>query len=135
MCAYHRISMLFPAVLSIKKYTQNLLIVMSTQAEVCRLFSITQKAGLDGARWIQMTRERCSKATDSLGWNWSESGNEPTYLVNLPKTVNCSYIESIDDSNKVDYSKVLVLHLTLSTYTQEHPDFDPFILTTDDEFF
>ena len=44
-----RIGMPFPAVLSIEKYTQNLLIVMSTRAEVCRLFSIAQRAGLDGA--------------------------------------------------------------------------------------
>jgi hypothetical protein len=131
----NRISMPFPTVLSIEKYTQNLLIVMSARVEVCRLFGIAQKAGLDGARWIQTARERCSEATDSLGWDWSESGNEPTYLVNLPKTVNCGYIESIDDSNEVDNSKVIVLHPTLYTYAQEHPDFDPFILPTDDEFF
>jgi hypothetical protein len=125
----------FPTVLSIEKYTQNLLIVMSTRVEVCRLFGIAQKAGLDGAQWIQMARERCSEAKDSLGWDWSESGNEPTYSVNLPKMVNCGYIESIDDSDEVDNSKVIVLHPTLSTYAQEHPDFDPFILPTDDEFF
>jgi len=80
-----RIGMPFPAVLSIEKYTQNLLIVMSTRAEVCRLFGIAQKAGLDGARWIQMARERCNETKDNLGWDWSESGNEPTYSVNSPK--------------------------------------------------
>jgi hypothetical protein len=130
-----RIGMPFPAVLSIEKYTQNLLIVMSTRAEVCRLFGIAQKAGLDGARWIQMARERCNETKDNLGWDWSESGNEPTYSVNSPKTVNCGYIESIDDSDEVDNSKALVLHPTLSTYAQEHSDFDPFILPANDEFF
>ena len=125
----------FPAILSIEKYTQNLLIVMSTWAEVCRLFRIAQKAGLDGARWIKMARERCSEAIDWLGWDWSKSGNSPTYLVNLPKMVNCGYIESVTDSYELDNSKALVLHLTLSTYAQEHPDFDPFILPSDNEFF
>jgi len=42
---------LSPAVLSIEKYTQNLLIVMSTRAEVCRLFGIAQKSG---SRWCSM---------------------------------------------------------------------------------
>ena len=59
----------------------------------------------------------------------------PTYSANLSKTVNCGYIESIDDSDEVDNSKALVLHLTLSTYTQEHPDFNPFVLPSDDEYF
>jgi len=51
---------------------------MSTWAEVCRLFSIAQKVGLDGARWIQMARERCSEVKDNLGWDWSEA------VMNLP---------------------------------------------------
>jgi len=82
-----------------------------------------------------MARERCSEAKDSLGWDWSESGNGPTYSVNLPKMVNCSYIESIADSDKLDNYKALVLHPTLSTYAQEHPNFNPFILPSNDEFF
>ena len=82
-----------------------------------------------------MARERCNETKDNLGWDWSESGNEPTYSVNSPKTVNCGYIESIDDSDEVDNSQALVLHLTFSTYAQEHPDFDPFILPTNNEFF
>ena len=130
-----RIGMPFPTVLSIEKYTQNLLIIMSIQAEVCHLFRIAQEVSLDGAQWIQMAKERCSEAKDSLGWDWSESSNGPTYSVNLPKTVNCSYIESVADSDELDNSKALVLHLSLSTYTQEHPDFDPFILPSDNEFF
>ena len=130
-----RIGMPFPTILSIKKYTQNLLIIMSTQVKVCHLFGIAQKVGLDGAQWIQMARERCSEAQDSLGWDWSESGNGPTDSVNLPKMVNRGYIESVTDSGKLDNSKVLVLHLTLSTYAQEHPNFDPFILPSDNEFF
>ena len=131
----NRIGMPFPAVLSIEKYTQNLLIIMSTQAEVCCLFGIAQKAGLDGARWIQMARERCSGVKDSLGWDWSESSNGSTYSVNLPKSVNWGYIESVADSDELDNSKALVLHPTLSTYAQEHPDFNPFILPSDNEFF
>jgi hypothetical protein len=123
----------FPAVLSIKKYTQNLLIIISTRADLYHLFRIAQKAGLDGAQWIWMARERCIEVKDNFGWNWSKSGNSPTYSVNLPKLVNCGYIESIIDSDIPDYSKALVLHLTLSTYAQEHPDFDPFILPSNDE--
>jgi hypothetical protein len=119
-----RICMPFPAVLSIKKYTQNLLIVMSTWVEVCCLFGIAQKASLDGAQWIQMARERCSGAKDNLGWDWSKSGNGPTYSVNFPKSVNCGYIESIADSDEPNNSKALILHLTLSTYAQEHPNFN-----------
>ena len=74
---------------------------MSTQAEVCHLFSIAQKAGLDGAQWIQMARGRCSEVKDSLGWDWSKSSNGPTYSENLPKLVNCGYIESVADSEKI----------------------------------
>jgi hypothetical protein len=33
-----------------------------------------------------------------------------------------------------NHSKALVLHPMLSTYAQEHPDFDPFILPSDNEF-
>jgi hypothetical protein len=82
-----------------------------------------------------MARERCVEAEDNLGWDWSESGNSLTYLVNLPKMVNCSYIENVVDSKVPDYSKALVLHPTLSTYAQEDPDFDPFILPSSDESF
>ena len=87
---------------------------------------------MDGARWIQTARERCTEAKEVFGWNWSKSGNDLTYSVNLPKMVNCSYIESIEVP---DYSKALVLHPTLSTYAQEDPDFDPFILPSSDESF
>jgi len=130
-----RIGMPFPAVLSIEKYTQNLLIVMSNREELHRLFEIAQKVGLDGARWIQTARERCAEAEGDSGWDWSESGNDLTYSVKSPKTVHCGYIESIVDSDTPDLSKAVVLHPTLSTYAQEHPDFDPFILPSDDEFF
>ena len=85
------------AVLSIEKYTQNLLIIMSTWVEVCCLFGIAEKVGLDGAWWIQMARERCSEVKDSLGWDWSESSNGSTYSMNLPKSVNWGYIESVAD--------------------------------------
>jgi hypothetical protein len=108
---------------------------MSTQAELHRLFEITRKVGLDGARWIQMARERCAEAEEDLGWDWFESGNDLTYSVNLPKMVNCSYIESIIDSEVPDHSKALVFHPTLSTYVQEHPNFDPFILPSDNDSF
>jgi hypothetical protein len=64
----------------------HLLVVMSTRAELHRLFGITQRVGLDGAQWIQTARERCVATEDDLGWNWSESGNGLTYSVNLPKT-------------------------------------------------
>jgi len=80
------------------------------------------QVGLDGARWIQIAREKCAQAEEDLGWDWSKSGNDLTYLVNLPKTVNCSYIESVIDSKVPDYSKALVLHPTLSTCPQEHTD-------------
>ena len=123
----------FPAVLSIEKYTQNLLIVMSTREELHCLFEIGQKVGLDGARWIQMARERCTEAGEDFGWDWSESGNNLTFSVSTPKTVNCSYIESVVDSEASDLSKAMVLHPTLSTYAQEHPDFDAFILPSDDD--
>jgi len=126
-----QISMPFPAILSIEKHTQN----MSTWAEVCCLFGIAQKAGLDGAQWIQMARERCSGAKDSSGWDWSKSSNGSTYLVNLPKSVNCSYVESVTDSNKLDNSNTLILHPTLSTYAQELPNFNPFIFPSDFEVF
>jgi hypothetical protein len=50
----------------------------------------------------------------------------------MPKTVCCGYIESTIDDDEPDYSKALVLHPTLSTYAQEHPDFDPISLPDDD---
>jgi hypothetical protein len=131
----NQIGMPFPAILSIENYTQNLLIVMSTWAKLYCLFGIAQKARLDGAQWIQTAKERWIEAEDSLNWDWSESGNGPAYSGNFPKPVNCSYTESGDDSDESDYSKALVFHLTLSTYIQEHPNFDPFILSSDDESF
>ena len=72
------------------------------------------------------------EAEDNLGWDWSKSSNSLTYSGNFHKLVNCSYIKSIDDSNTSDYSKA-VLDPTLSTYAQEHPDFDPFILLNDNK--
>lgn len=130
-----RIGMPFPAVLSIEKYTQNLLIVMSNREELHRLFAIAQKVGLDGARWIQTAKERCAEIEGDSGWDWSENGNDVAYSVKSPKTVKCGYIESVVDSEAPDLSKAVVLHPTLSTYAQEHPDFDPFTLPNDDEFF
>ena len=44
------IDMPFPTILAIENYTQNLLIVMSTWAELERLFSIAQRIGLAGAQ-------------------------------------------------------------------------------------
>ena len=55
------------------------------------------------------------------------------YPVTMPKSVNCGYIASIVDDDEPDYSRAFVLHPTLSTYAQEHPDFDPFTVP-DDEF-
>jgi hypothetical protein len=129
------IGMPFPAVLSIEKYTQNLLVVMSHREELHRLFAIAQKVGLDGVRWIQAARERCAEIEDDSGWDWSENGNNFTYSVKSPKSVNCGYIESTVDSEEPDLSRAVVLHPTLSTYAQEHPDFDPFTLPSNDEFF
>ena len=105
---------------------------MSTWVELYHLFRISQKARLDDAQWIQTAWERCVEVKDSFGWNWSKSGNSPTYSVNLPKSVNCRYIESIVDSDELDNSKALVLYPTLSTYAQGHPDF---ILPSDNEIF
>jgi len=82
-----------------------------------------------------MAREKCAEIEGDSGWNWSESGNDLTYLVKSPKMVNCSYIESVVDFKTPDLSKAIILHPTLSTYTQEHPDFDPFTLPSDDESF
>ena len=50
------IDMPFPTILAIENYTQNLLIVMSTRAELERLFGIAQRIGLAGAQWIQEAR-------------------------------------------------------------------------------
>ena len=120
-----RISMPLPAVLTIKNYTQNLLTITSTCAELYHLFRLTQKVGLDGAQWIQTAREKCRMLQEGFCWDWSKNGNTLAYSVTMPKLVNCGYIESIVDDDKPDYSKALIL---LSTYAQEHPDFDPFIL-------
>ena len=114
---------------------QNLLIVMSNQEELHRLFTIAQKVGLDGARWIQMAKEKCAEIKEDSGWDWSENSNDLTYSVKSPKTVNCDYIKSVVDLEVPDLSKAVVLHPTLSTYTQEHPDFDPLTLPSEDEFF
>ena len=127
-----RIDMPSPAILAVENYTQNLLTVTSTRAELCRLFGLAQKIGLDGAQWIQMAREKCRTSQEGFGWNWSENGNTLAYSVTMPKSVCCGYIESTIDDDKPDYSKALVLHPTLSTYAQEHPDFDPFSLPDDD---
>jgi len=97
--------------------------------------TIAQKVGLDGARWIQTAKEKCAEIKEDSGWDWSENSNDLTYSVKSPKTVKCGYIESVVDSEAPDLSKAVVLHPTLSTYVQEHPDFDPFTLPSDDEFF
>jgi len=82
-----------------------------------------------------MARERCVEAEEDFGWDWSKSSNNLTYSVNSPKTVNCGYIKSVVDTKVPDLSKALVLHPMLSTYTQEHPDFYPFILPSNNDFF
>ena len=128
------IDKLFPTILAIKNYTQNLLIVMSTWAELEQLFSITQKIGLARAQWIQEAREWCGEDRNGYGLDWSNYGNSLTYSVHTPKMVHCGYIEGIVDSNESDsnLSKAIILHPTLSNYAKEHLDFDPFILTNKD---
>ena len=128
------IDMPFPTILTIENYTQNLLIVMSTRAELERLFSIAQRIGLAGAQWIQEARERCGADRNGYGWDWSHYGNSLTYSGRPPKTVHCGFVEGIIDSDEPDsdLSKAVILHPTLSNYAKEHPDFDPFILTNDD---
>ena len=128
------IDMPFPAILAIENYTQNLLIVMSTQAELERLFGIAQRIGLAGAQWIQEARERCGTDRNGYGWDWSRYGNSLTYSGRPPKTVHCGFVEGIVDSDEPDsnLSKAVILHPTFSNYAKEHPDFDPFVLTNDD---
>ena len=46
------IDMPFSMILAIENYAQNLLIVMSTWAELERLFGIMQRITLAGAQWI-----------------------------------------------------------------------------------
>ena len=125
------IDMPFPMILAIENYTQNLLIMMSTQAELERLFSIAQRIGLAGAQWIQEVRERCRADRNGYGWDWSQYGNLLTYSRRAPKTVHCGFVEGIVNS---DLSKAVILHPTLSNYVKEHPNFDPFVLTNDDIF-
>ena len=124
----------FPTILTIENYTQNLLIMMSTQAELEQLFSSAQKIGLAGAQWIQEAREWCGEDRNGYSWHWSNYGNLLTYSGCTPKTVHCGYVEGIIDSNESDsdLSKAVILHPTLSNYAKEHPDFDPFILTNKD---
>ena len=128
------LNMPFPMILAIENYTQNLLIVMSTQAELERLFGIAQRIGLAGAQWIQEARERCGTDRNGYGWDWSRYGNSLTYSGRPPKTVHCGFVEGIVDSDEPDsnLSKAVILHPTFSNYAKEHPDFDPFVLTNDD---
>ena len=128
------IDMPFPTILAIENYTQNLLIVMSTQAELEHLFSIMQKIRLAGAQWIQEVREWCREDRNGCGWDWSNYGNSLTYSGCMPKTVHCRYAERIVKSNESDsyLSKAVILHPTLSNDTKEHPNFDSFILTNKD---
>jgi hypothetical protein len=98
------------------------------------LFAITLKISLDDTQWIQTAREKCIEAGDNFGWDWSKTDSGPAFSVNSPKVVNCSFIKSVIDSDEPNHSEALVLHLTLSTYAQEHPDFDPFILPNKDKF-
>ena len=121
----------FPTILAIENYTQNLLIMMSTQAELERLFSIAQRIGLAGAQWIQEARERCGADRNGYGWDWSQYGNLLTYSRRAPKTVHCGFVEGIVNS---DLSEAAILHPTLSNYVKEYPNFDPFVLTNDDIF-
>ena len=128
------IDKLFPTILAIKNYTQNLLIMISTWAELERLFSIAQRIGLVGAQWIQEAREWCGEGRNSYSWDWSSYGNLLTYSGCAPKMVHCRYVEGIINSNgsDSDLSKAVILHPTLSNYVKEHPEFDPFILTNKD---
>ena len=59
------IDMLFPTILAIENYTQNLLIIMSTWAELD--FSIVQKIRLAVAQWIQEAKEWCGGDRDGYG--------------------------------------------------------------------
>ena len=130
-----RIDMPFPTVLSIENYTQNLLVVMSSRAELVRLFSIAQKVRMDGAQWIQRAREKCVAAEDGLGWDWSETGTAPAYFGELPKQVHCGYIGSSTGSEDSSVSSTaVVLHPTLSNYAKDHPGFNPFTLSDNDAY-
>ena len=128
------INMPFPTILAIENYTQNLLIVMSTRAELERLSGIVQRIGLAGAQWIQEARERCEGDRNGYGWDWSHYGNSLTYSGRMHKTVHCGFVKGIVDSDESDsdLSKAVILHPTLSNYAKEHPNFDPFVLTNDD---
>ena len=123
------IDMRSPAILAVKKYTQNLLTITSIRAELCRLFGLAQQIRLYGAQWVQTAQEKCKMSHEGFGCNWSENGNALAYSVTMPKSVCCGYIESTVDDDELDYSKALILYPTLSTYVQEHPDFDPFFYT------
>ena len=57
----------FLTILGIENYTQNLLIVMSSHAELVQLFRIMQKVRMDGAQWIQRACEKCMVVEDGLG--------------------------------------------------------------------
>ena len=107
------IDMPFPTILTIENYTQNLLIAMSTRAELEQLFHIVQKIGLAQAQWIQRVREWCGETGRNYSWDWSVYGNLLTHSSNVPKVVHCGYIESITNSDEPDsdLSKAAVLHL------------------------
>ena len=79
--------------------------------------------------------EHCLEAGSSLGWDWSEYGNGVTYLSSIPKSVNCGYTESILENDNTNECKASVLHPVYSTYAQEHPDFDSFILLNEESTF
>ena len=96
------IDMPFPIILAIENYTQNLLIVMSTQAELKQLFSIAQKIGMAGAQWIQEARDQCGEGRNSYSWHWSNYENALTYSRCTPKMVHCGYVKGIADSDGSD---------------------------------
>ena len=75
------------------------------------------------------------EAGSSLGWDWSEYGNELTYSSSIPKSVNCGYIASIPANDDTNKCKALVLPPVYSMYAQECPDFNPFILLNEEPTF
>jgi len=108
----------FPAVLSIEKYMQNLLIVMSNREELHQFFEIAQKVDydrLDGFRQRRRNVLRSRRILDGIG----PKTVTILLIVKSPNTVKCGYIESVVDSEAPDLSKAIFL-LLLSLLTRRN---------------
>jgi len=124
----------------IKKYSQNMLLSVTSFNNILKLFRMVQTVGLEAVQWIEEAKECCGILGGQHGWIWPYSGiAKPMELPNCPLLEGQGSIMAGADvdldsnipstrSSSPDYSKALILHPVHSNFACVHPKYNPFTL-------